>query len=144
MKHLIAITLLAFASLTASAQITDTVDLGSNDELQCLAVAASGFDTIDNSETIVYVIEVNGSKDDLTFQVDVDKISGTAGGTITLAGRVGTSQSFSTIGSAYTVTDADQTKVFALGANDYHTYRITIAGTGTMQATYKTCVLSRN
>lgn len=78
-------------------------------------------------------LKFNGS---VSFILTVTKISGTVGGTATLQGSHNGTD-WASIASAYTITDATQTKSFEVTKSYYTYYRINIVTTGTMSASYK-------
>lgn len=77
-----------------------------------------------------------------SFILTVTKISGTVGGTAALqGGHNGTD--WADIVTAYTVTDATQTKAFEFDRSKYSYYRIRVTGAGTMSASIKGTYLAK-
>ena len=77
-----------------------------------------------------------------SFILTVTKISGTVGGTATLQGSHNGTD-WAGIATAYTVTDATQTKSFDFDRSKYTYYRINVVGTGTMAASIKGTYLAK-
>jgi hypothetical protein len=102
-------------------------------------------DTVTNTATKNLFIGTTGkAKFDgsASFVLTVTKISGTVGGTATLQGS-NNGTDWAGIATAYTVTDATQTKSFDFDRSKYLYYRINVAGTGTMAASIKGNYLSK-
>lgn len=77
-----------------------------------------------------------------SFILTITKISGTVGGTATLQGSHNGTD-WAGIATAYTVTDATQTKSFDFDRSKYSYYRINVVGTGTMAASIKGTYLAK-
>jgi hypothetical protein len=108
-------------------------------------------DTVTNTG-VVYLTSPRmvGAKETTTVQVNVTKISGTVGGTISLQGSVdGTN--FKALNTAETqtalatITATDATNVYhwRLTGNPFLYYRVSWTGTGTMAASFTASVLQR-
>ena len=108
-------------------------------------------DTVVNTATIYLTSpRLAGTKDMATIQVNVTKISGTVGGTISLLGSLdGTN--FKALNTAetqtalatVTATDASNVYHWRLNGNPFLYYRVSWTGTGTMSASFTAKVLSR-
>lgn len=134
MKKLLFIAAFVF-SLTANAQ-SKVVMLKSTTTSKTL-------DTVTNSGTRIQRLQIPAYQDVITVQPTFTKISGTAGGTVTLMGSVD-GVAYSAIGSAYTVTDtATQTTSFSVNPSIYQYYQLRYVGTGTMAVSFSTPVLYR-
>lgn len=77
-----------------------------------------------------------------SFVFTVTKISGTVGGTATLQGSHNGTD-WGGIATAYTITDATQTKTFDFDRSKYTYYRINVVGAGTMSASIKATYLAK-
>lgn len=95
--------------------------------------ATTGYlDTLVNTDTTVYIVNIKGPKSNISFQVDVLKISGTVAGTIRLEGSVnGITYETAVVTTATTITDASVNYVVKLTSNAYQKYRLTVIGSGT-------------
>ena len=119
-------------------------------------------DTVVNSATNTLLIKVQGGYQSVSIHAVVTKISGTAGGTVTLQGsnnginfvtvstgyleNVATGTPFTTGGDA-TLTVLDQSvtgKLFTLIGSPYQYYRLSYTGTGTMSCSLKGYILTQN
>jgi hypothetical protein len=108
-------------------------------------------DTVTNTATIFLTSpRMAGTKDMATIQVNVTKISGTVGGTISLLGSLdGTN--FKALNTAetqtalatVTATDASNVYHWRLNGNPFLYYRVSWTGTGTMAASFTAKILSR-
>ena len=95
-------------------------------------------DTITNTGTGIVTLPVLNHCTRVGIQVVIDRISGTAGGTVTLQGSLdGTN--YVTVKAAYTTSStlsvsnvAAQSKIFVVTGSPYKYYRLSYAGTGTM------------
>lgn len=112
-------------------------------------------DTVTNTATKSVYYQVQNWYQDVSLQVVVTKLSGTAAGTVTLQGSVdGTN--FATVSTAYLVNIASaapyttgggatltvtnqttNTKIFTLNGSPYQYYRLSYTGSGTMSCTIK-------
>lgn len=93
---------------------------------------AGYLDTLVNTDTTVYIMNITGAKNVISFQVDVLKISGTVAGSIRLEGSVnGLTWETALVTSATTITDASANYVVKLTNNAYRKYRLTVVGSGT-------------
>lgn len=131
-----AIAVMAFTANDAKAQ-------GGTGNLTCTNTLA--LDTVTNTETVNMTIGTTGKlKFDGagSFILTVTKISGTVGGTATLQGSHDGTQ-WAGIATAYTITDATQTKSFDFDRSKYSYYRIQVVGTGTMSASVKGTYLGK-
>lgn len=117
--------------------------LGKHATTNMLSSYSKVSDTIANTATGYVEKRVTGSYNTLSIQTVVTKLSGTAGGTITVQGSVdGTN--FVTVNTSYisaqiqTVTNVTtNTKVFVITGSPYAYYRLSYTGTGTMSCTLK-------
>jgi hypothetical protein len=108
-------------------------------------------DTVTNTGTVYLTSpRLAGAKETTTIQVNVTKISGTVGGTISLMGSLdGTN--FKALNTAetqtalatVTATDASNVYHWRLNGNPFLYYRVSWTGTGTMSASFTAKVLSR-
>ena len=115
-----------------------------------LSDISASSDTVANSGTGYVQLQVKGAYSNVSIQVVSTKISGTAGGTVTLQGSndgtnfvtvdasyledISTSSPYTT-GGGTTLTVLNQattTKVFVLNGSPYAYYRLSHTGTGTM------------
>lgn len=134
MKKLFLLAVLAF-SLSVNAQ-SKVVMLKSTTTQKTL-------DTVTNAGTRIQRLQIPAYQDVITVQPTFTKISGTAGGTVTLMGSVD-NVGYTAIGSAYTVTDtATQTASFSVNPSIYQYYQLRYVGTGTMAVSFSTPVLYR-
>jgi hypothetical protein len=132
----ILIALLLVIGLGATAQTSKVVMLKST-------TTAKTLDTVTNTGTRIQRLQIPSYNDVVTVQPTFTKISGTAGGTVTLMGSVD-NVAYSAIGSAYTVTDtATQTTSFSVNPSIYQYYQLRYVGTGTMAVSFSTPVLYR-
>lgn len=108
-------------------------------------------DTVTNTATVYLTSpRVLGEKSTTVIQVDVTKISGTVGGTISLQGSVDglTYKALNTVETqtalaTVTATDATNTYHWRIAFNPFLYYRVSWTGTGTMSASFKAKVLAR-
>lgn len=116
---------IAFGSLAQQSQVGSMT-----------ATNALTLDTVTNTATknlSTGKVKTDGS---ISFVLTVTKISGTVGGTATLMGS-NDGTNWAGIATAYTITDATQTKSFDSDKTKYLYYRIACVGTGTMSASVK-------
>jgi hypothetical protein len=146
-KNILLLGLLVFTVSMASAQeVVKMVNpLGS------LAVPIYS-DTVTNAGTSYLTVRNMDSRSlsRVTIQVNVTKISGTVGGTISILGSIdGTNyvalNTEETQTALATKTAADATAVYhwRLKGNDFTWYRVSWTGTGTMAASFSGLLLSR-
>lgn len=108
-------------------------------------------DTVTNTATVVLTSpQILASKNTIGIQINVTKISGTVGGTISLLGSIdgvnykalNTTESQTAL-ATITATDATNTYTYRLTSNHYLYYRVSWTGTGTMAASFNAYLLSR-
>ena len=100
-------------------------------------------DTITNAIVETQYGIINGPNIHATFQPTFTKISGTVAGTAALQGSVD-GVSYTTIGSAFTLTDvASQSTSFVVAPSSYQYYRLLITPSGTQSTKVITPVLVR-
>src|SRR5688572_28637972 len=133
MKKLLIALLVCFAALGAQAQAAQNLNGSHNVR-----------DTVTNGGTTTWTSARVPTGNNVTIYVDVTKISGTVGGTITFQGSfdlpsankwkaintVGTQTASATV----TATDASNTYHVYLAGNPFPYYRVSWTGTGTMAA----------
>src|ERR1044072_413693 len=100
-------------------------------------------DTIVNTATVNKLVgfggRTTGAYSAVGVQITITKISGTVAGTTKLQGSLN-GTSWEDIGSAYTHTDATQSKLFTITGGVPYTYlRTTSTGSGTMSARVSLC-----
>jgi hypothetical protein len=107
-------------------------------------------DTIVNTATEYLTLNIANSYKNVVIQPVVTKISGTAGGTVTLQGSID-GINYVTVSSSYsnyqTLSVANQTtntKLFVVTGSPYFYYRLKYAGTGTMSCKLFGYVLPSN
>lgn len=108
-------------------------------------------DTVTNTATVYLTSgRIAGTDGITTVQVNVTKISGTVGGTISLLGSLdGTNykalNTAETQTALATVTATDATNVYhwRLSASPFIFYRVSWTGTGTMSASFSSKILAR-
>ena len=119
MKKLI-LFILFFASIGAYAQKGNAVKLPT----------VTG-DTVANTGTVVKSLQFTGGYSGVIVEVPLHLISGTGAGTVTLSGSL-SGVNFTTIGSAYTITNtANQSAIFYISNPVPSSIKITVAGSGT-------------
>lgn len=141
MKKLFILGLLTLCGLASFAQI---------DLYQPLGVK-NVRDTVTNTATAYLTSPRVVAKGIVTIQVNVTKISGTVGGTISLQGSLdGTNfkalNTVETQTALATITATDATNVYhwRLSANHFPYYRVSWTGTGTMSASFTSKILVKD
>jgi len=100
-------------------------------------------DTLTNAVAKSQYGIINGSMAHVTVQATLVEISGTQAGTLTFQGSID-GLVWSTIGSAYTITDvASQTTSWSVTPSLWRYYRISAAPSGTQSTKLTTKVLTR-
>lgn len=95
--------------------------------------ASAGYlDTLVNTDTTYYNVIVKGAKTNITFQVDVLKISGTVAGTIKIFGSAnGTTYETAVATTATTITDGSVNYRVSFASNNFQKYQVQVIGSGT-------------
>lgn len=107
-------------------------------------------DTATNTGTTYLQITLNNYYEKVSFQPVVTKISGTAGGTVTLQGSIdGTNYvtvntSYSTAQTMSVSNTTTNTALLTVTSSPYRYYRLSYTGTGTMSCTLKGYVSASN
>lgn len=133
------IALVAFTSMEAKAQVKTF-----------LSPYSLSSDTVTNTGTAYLTLQNKGDGASTVIQVNVTKISGTVGGTISLQGSLdGTNfkalntEETQTALATITATDANNVYHWRLKGNPFLYYRVSWTGTGTMAASFTASLLSR-
>jgi hypothetical protein len=137
MKKIFLISFLALLTMFTHAQTEAKVILASNG----LAI-----DTVSNTGTETWTIKAPGYQKTVAVQFVATKISGTVAGSVTLQGSLnGTNWATVPSQSAFTATDvASQTAVWKFDDGGFLYYRLSWTGAGTMSASGKAYILTRN
>jgi hypothetical protein len=130
MKKILILAVISALAFTAPAQVAMTATNGLT------------MDTVTNTATknLVAKVKTDGS---VSIVFVVTKISGTVGGTATLQGS-NNGTDYGDIATAYTITDATQSKTWDFDKTKYKSYQIKVTGTGTMSASIRGSVLGKN
>jgi hypothetical protein len=113
--------------------------------LENLRAATLTVDTVTNGGTSFLTSKKTWGNGNVTITVNVTKISGTVGGTITLQGSdTGETANFKALNTletqtglaTVTATDATNAYSWRLNGNPYQYYRVSWTGTGTMSASF--------
>jgi len=144
MKKLFSLLLLTFGFFSSFAQAPTGPKIRYTEVGYLLSTPThSSTDTLTNATAKSQYGIVQGSNVHLTVQSTLTKISGTAAGTLTLQGSID-GLVWSTIGSAYTITDvSSQTAAFVVVPSTYQYYRILAAPSGTQSTKLVSKVLTR-
>lgn len=137
MKKIFLISFLALFTMLTHAQTEAKTMLGSNG----LAI-----DTVSNTGTETWTLKVPGYAKTVAVQFVATKISGTVAGSVTLQGSLNGSN-WATVPSqnAFTATDvASQTAVWKFDDSGFLYYRLSWTGSGTMSASGRAYILTRN
>jgi pheromone shutdown protein TraB len=133
------IAFLAFTHIESKAQVKNL-----------LSTYSLSTDTVTNAGTSYLTVQNKGEAGATTIQVNVTKVSGTVGGTISLLGSLdGTNfkalntEETQTALATITATDANNVYHWRLNGNPFLYYRVSWTGTGTMVATFSASLLSR-
>lgn len=138
MKKLLFMFSLMLAFVAVKAQVATNIQSLISD-----TVHKAGLDTVINTGVKIQKIQIPGYNDVLTFQGILNKISGTAGGSIVLQGSLD-GINYINIGSAFTPTNvALQTFSFSLNPSTWLNYQIQYTGTGTMSVTINSFAMWR-
>ena len=107
--------------------------------------ATTGYlDTLTNTDTTYYNVVIKGAKTNITFQVDVLKLTGTVAGTIKVFGSAnGTTYETAVATTATTITDASVNYVVSFTNNKYQKYQVQVIGSGTNTMSNRLYVLYR-
>jgi hypothetical protein len=112
-----------------------------------LQATGAATDTVTNSATGYVGLQIKSSYNTVTIQAVVTKISGTAGGTVTLQGSndgvnyVTVSTDYSTAQTLSVTNVTTNTKIFIVTGSPYSYYRLSHTGTGTMSTTIRGYVM---
>jgi hypothetical protein len=137
MKKILIISFLALLTMYTHAQTDARTMLASNG----LAI-----DTVSNTGTETWTLKTPGYAKTVAVQFVATKISGTVAGSVTLQGSLnGTNWATVPSQSAFTATDvASQTAVWKFDDSGFLYYRLSWTGAGTMSASGRAYILTRN
>jgi len=138
--------ILVLAAFTVNAQNYSQGLLTFYNPLNSLGVYPTS-DTVVNTATAYITTRVastnSGPGAQTTVVINITKISGTVGGTITLQGSLDgttftalTTQETATALATLTAADASATRTWRIIGNPYRFYRVSWTGTGTMSASF--------
>jgi len=100
-------------------------------------------DTLTNAEAVSQELALTGVKANVSFQVNVIKLTGTVAGTIKVFGSVDGTTYGTTAVTTTNLTDATANYLIAYTTNSYKSYRVTVETTGTSTASFRTYYLYR-
>lgn len=103
----------------------------------------SAKDTLTNAQTVTKEVVIAGPKSNITFQVNVIKLTGTVAGTIKVFGSTDGTTYGTTAVTTTNLTDATANYLIAYTTNSYKKYKVEIATTGTSTASERTYLLYR-
>lgn len=102
-----------------------------------------GLDTLTNATSKTYSLNITGKKANVTFQVNVIKISGTVGGTVALWTSADGGVKYFQLATT-SLTDATAQYGFNYNYNPGNKYRVIVTTTGTQSSSHECWALYRD
>lgn len=139
MKKILFSLLMAGACLFIS-PVTSNAQTGTGDYEGYLGA----LDTLTNADTATYIATVTGPKHNVSFSVNITKLTGTLAGKINLYGSVdGTNYLTTALATEITITDASQVRGFSLNYNGYKKYKLVVITSGTNTSSHRASIMYR-
>lgn len=146
MKKLITCLLFALAMFIVKSEVqaqTTTVNVGTISSTTDYAGYMAVKDTLTNTDTTIYIVDIRGPRHNISFSCDVIKLTGTVAGKFDVYGSVNGDTYETAVITSVTKTDATANYVIKLTANSYQKYKILSISSGTNTHSQRSYLLAR-